>query len=282
MLEILEHLASRAFRTDSISAAALYRKIHREAPTILLDELDARVRRRDGAEDLRGVLNSGFKRGGKHTICVGDDHTDQDFSTFSPKVLAGIGRIWDTVMSRSIPIRLTRASPSELMSLRKIRGDRIAGELEEYRRRAARWAIDHVDALRDRDPATAAKLDARQCDVWRPLFAIAEEAGGTWPERARTAALALHGAVDDEGDDGILILSDLRDIYARHPYGSGVFTKTILNELAQREDRPWSEYRDGKPLTATGLVPYSAGSTFGRKTCASSQAKRVGRQGISP
>ena len=62
---------------------------------MLLDELDAQLRS-DAGESLRKVLNTGFARTGKITICVGDAHEDKDFATFCPKVLAGIGRVWDT------------------------------------------------------------------------------------------------------------------------------------------------------------------------------------------
>src|SRR5688572_22019328 len=120
-LDLLQQLAFRAIKSDGYTAAALYRRIDQWSPTMLLDELDTRLRG-DGGEALRGVLNSGFQKGGKVTICVGDNHEARDFKTYCPKVLAGIGRPWDTVTSRSIPIRMERAQRSELQGKRKIRG----------------------------------------------------------------------------------------------------------------------------------------------------------------
>ncbi|HEX8944811.1 MAG TPA: hypothetical protein VF785_16845, partial [Gemmatimonadaceae bacterium] len=94
LLELLAQLAHRAQLTGGITAAALYRRIDRLRPTMLLDELDAQLRS-DAGESLRRVLNTGFARSGKMTICIGDAHEDKDFATFCPKVLAGIGRLWD-------------------------------------------------------------------------------------------------------------------------------------------------------------------------------------------
>ena len=37
-------------------------------------------------------------------------------------------------------------------------------------------------------------IEDRNADVWEPLLAIAEAAGGDWPQRAREAAIALVGA----------------------------------------------------------------------------------------
>jgi hypothetical protein len=36
--------------------------------------------------------------------------------------------------------------------------------------------------------------------------------------------------------------------------GNAIFTERILAELVQRDDRPWSEYRHEKPITARGVA----------------------------
>ena len=81
LLDMLRHLAYRCEKTDSITKAALYRFIEKHHPTLLLDELDTMFRG-DHGEGIRGVLNSGFERGGKVIICVGDDAEPSLFSTF--------------------------------------------------------------------------------------------------------------------------------------------------------------------------------------------------------
>lgn len=253
LLDLLLHVAHRAQLTGGITASALYRRIDRHAPTMLLDELDTRLRG-DAGESLRGVLNTGFHRSGKVTICVGDDHQDKDFSTFSPKVLAGIGRVWDTVTSRSIPLRLARATKEQLAGLKKIRGDRISDACAVYRQQLLRFADDVREMLRGQghDPVTPEQLGARQSDVWRPLLAIADAAGGRWAEAARAAALALHGVAEEEGDYGLLLLADVRDLF-EHYGRDRLPTAVIIEALVQREDRPWPEYKDGRPISAAGL-----------------------------
>lgn len=252
-LELLSCLTYRAQLTGGITAAALYRRIDRTAPTVLLDELDTRLRS-EGGENLRGVLNTGFHRSGKVTICVGDAHEDKDFKTFCAKALAGIGRPWDTVVSRSIPIRLERAPAARLAQLGKIRGDRIGAECEPYRRQAQRWATDVIEELRETEPAVPSELGARQADVWRPLFAIAEVAGGEWPERARRAALGIYGAEGDEADSSLLLLEDVRDLFASRGNPGALFSATIVEELSTLEHRPWPEYRHGQPLTKNAMA----------------------------
>jgi hypothetical protein len=50
-------------------------------------------------------------------------------------------------------------------------------------------------------------------DNWRALLAIAEVAGGHWPERARTAAVALASGNDDDTSDGATLLADIKAIF---------------------------------------------------------------------
>jgi len=53
------------------------------------------------------------------------------------------------------------------------------------------WAVDNIATLAAARPELPDELGDRAQDVWEPLLAIAELAGGDWPERARTAAVAL-------------------------------------------------------------------------------------------
>ena len=263
LLDILEPLVHRPRRSDGMTAAALYRSIDRDIPTILLDELDTRLGG-DGGENLRGVLNSGFKAGNVYTICVGDSHEVRDFKTFCPKVLAGIGRPWDTVVSRSIPVRLQRATKSERTRLRKVTGATIHAQFATYRRQCVRWAIDHREELTDhRSPDVPEALSARQADIWRPLFAIADLIGDRWPARARVAAQQLHGVVEEEGDYGLLLLEDIRTYYAEL-VTDRLRSMELAAYLSTLEHRPWPEMPNGKPLSPRAL------------------AKLLGRFGIKP
>ena len=99
---------------------------------------------KETAENIRGILNSGFEPEGVYTRCVGKDFAVKDFPTFWPKCLAGIGELWDTVSDRSITIEMRR-----MLSEETIEPDRklavktaaapIKTRLEEW---AARGAAD--------------------------------------------------------------------------------------------------------------------------------------------
>jgi hypothetical protein len=126
--------------------------------------------------------------------------------------------------------------------------------LRELRRRAARWAADHLATLRAADPAMPGELDDRAADNWRPLLAIADLAGGEWPESARRAALALSGSGSEPPDSAReQLLADIRESFDERGPGR-LLTEDLLQDLRAREDRPWGEWRGGYPLSAVQLA----------------------------
>jgi putative DNA primase/helicase len=107
---------------------------------------------------------------------------------------------------------------------------------------AARWAADHHDAILSADPEVPEALSDRAADIWTPLLAIADLAGGEWPARARHAALALSadGVVEDESL-GAMLLFDLQG-FLRGRTDSAFSTRTIIDHLVTLEERPWPSY----------------------------------------
>jgi hypothetical protein len=83
-------------------------------------------------------------------------------------------------------VNLKRRLKSEPIT--RFRSDRTP-HLDTLARKIARWAKDHADALRNADPTMPAGVFNREADNLLPLFAIADEAGGAWGERAREAAV---------------------------------------------------------------------------------------------
>jgi len=91
----------------------------------------------------------------------------------------------------------------------------------------------------------------RDADVWEGLLVVADAAGGTWPERARAAAVALVTEAKDSSPSlGVRLLSDLRDVFGA---ADNLATTTILDKLHQIDEAPWGDMR-GKPLNDAGLA----------------------------
>ena len=224
------------------------------SPALLVDEADTFLAE---ADELRGVLNSGHRKGGQVVRTVGDDHEPRAFSTFAAVAIAIIGKLPDTLADRSITVDLKRRMPSEAVA--SFRFDRVA-HLDVLARQAARWAQDHAGTIAAADPEMPG-IHNREADNWAPLFAIADVAGGGWPERARAAAAASHVAAgDDEASRTELLLGDIRDIFAKREENKvepvdRIPSADLVAALVATEGRPWAELgRNRKPLTANGLA----------------------------
>jgi putative DNA primase/helicase len=256
LLMLIGELCERPVPSANITAAALFRTIEQVQPTILIDEADAFAK---DDNELRGVLNAGFMKGGQVIRTVGDSHDIAVFSCWSPAAFATIGKLWSTLEDRSISITLQRRQKSEKIA--KLQAHQL-GQFAGAAGRAARWAVDHTDQVAMGDPETPATLNDRAGDCWRILLAIADLCGGPWPARARAAALELSGSNDDAETTGIQLLTDLRELFDPaatdddpDPEPKDVlFTTEIVAALAQREDRRWPEYKGGKPITGRQIA----------------------------
>jgi putative DNA primase/helicase len=245
LLRFLAMLVQRPLPAANITPAAVFRVIEKFKPTLLIDEFETFVNER---EELRGVLNSSHERQFAFVLrCVGEDREATRFSTWAAKAVALNGRMHPTLEDRSIVIELTRKMPGEKV----VKLPRYADALEDLRRMCARWAADNIEALRIASPASQAGLNDRANDNWAPLFAVADLCGEKWSCAARQAALAFSGADDDE-TLGIMLLEDLRGLFHANK-AIRLATHLIIERLIELDDRPWSEFHRGKPITPHGL-----------------------------
>jgi len=244
LLDVLVCLVRRPLSTANATASAIFRTIEMVRPTLLIDEGDTFL---GVAEELRGILNSGHRRGGAVLRTVGDHHEPRLFATWSACAIAMIGRLPATLLDRSIAIELQRRLATE--RIEPFRLDRT-GHLDPLARMAARWASDYCDRVRNIDPEMPSGLHNRAADNWRPLLAIADLVGGEWPERAR-AAIRSPGTEDDT--TRVMLLADIRSVFAGRTIDR-LPSADLVEALVAMEDRPWAEWRQGKPLTQNGLA----------------------------
>ncbi|MEU9185394.1 DUF3631 domain-containing protein [Streptomyces sp. NPDC048484] len=247
-LEVVETLVPRPMVAVNASAAALFRSVSGPdgRPTILFDEIDTVFGPKAGDnEELRGFLNAGHRRTGVTYRCVGDSQTVTPFPSYTAVAVAGLGSLPDTILTRSIIIRMRRRARNEKVEpfrarLHEQEGTALRDRLATWAEQARGWVLGAWPEMPD-------GVTDRPADVWEPLLAIADAAGGDWPRRAREACLALVKAAQytDKHSLGIRLLTDLRDHVLigidRLP------TIAILDRLNALDDAPWADL-NGKPL----------------------------------
>ena len=243
-LDVMACMTPRPVRTENLNAPTLFRIVAQYSPVLLLDEVDAYLNQ---AEDLRGLLNAGHKRGACAYRCEGEGNAVKAFKAFAPAVLAGIGRLPGTLHDRSIVIRLVKALPGEIAARFDSRHTEVETELG---RKMARWGKDNAEALKTCDPKMPETAYNRLADNWRPLFAIAELAGGNWKERVLACFHHLTAAAEqDEKGTGVMLLRDIEKIF-RSAAVEVLRSKDLVGLLCALPESPWLEAnRNGGPIT---------------------------------
>ncbi len=245
--DVLAELVPRPLPTENLTPAVMFRLIESHQPTILADEYDAWIR---DNEELRGLLNAGYRRGSSAYRCQGDGHEVRRFNVFSPAVLCGIGSLPGTLSDRGITIRMKRAKRGEVAA----RFDSRHLEYErELQRKLKRFCDDCRVQLETCDPVLPAAAYNRVADNWRPLFAVTEVAGGDWPQGAVSAFAKLALNHDDEDSIATMMLADIRELLNEID-SERIFSRVLVESLCAMTDRPWLESNRGRPINERWLA----------------------------
>jgi len=255
VLEVLDSCVNQPWFTMRTTAAALVRKLDSDKPVLLLDENDQAFKGdKDYAAALTQVLNAGHRKGGKATLCAGkgSDIKTADFNIFGPKILAGIGKLPDTVVDRSVVIALQRKTPSE--KVERFRRRLISADAAGIRERLRDWVTPKLrEQLISVFPALPDALSDRQQDVAEPLLAVADCAGPEWGESARAYLVELFaGAASKDDSVGIRLLTDIRSAFDETKCNR-LSSKELITLLVAMEASPWAESEYGKPITPTAI-----------------------------
>lgn len=256
-MEVVAKLSHEPLIAANATVPAIFRSLDNPR-TLFLDEADTIFGTKTKAEqneDLRGLLNAGFQRGTPVIRTVGPTHVPTEFQVFAPACLAAIGRLPDTIADRAVNIRLRRRKPSE--TVEQYRTKRNDPELEQVRQQLSDAIEQHLNALGHAEPTTP--LEDRAADLWEPLLAVADAAGGTWPERARAAAQHLTKQAleeDHEQSEGIDLLTDVAQVL-EWLKGDFIPTTDLIQRLKSIEESPWREIDLSPRKLATLLKPYS-------------------------
>jgi Protein of unknown function (DUF3631)/Bifunctional DNA primase/polymerase, N-terminal len=247
-LEVSELLVPRPVEAVNTTPAYLFRKVSDQAglPTILYDEIDTLFgpKAKDN-EEIRGMLNAGHRRGAVAGRCVvrGKVVETEELPAYCALALAGLGGLPDTLLTRSVVVRMKRRAPDE-----KVEPFRRRVHLKDgnaLRDQLAAWGTSAVEDLGGKWPEMPAGVEDRDADVWEALLAIADAAGGVWPAKARAASVALVADAKAATPSlGIRLLADIRAVWDAT---DAMHTETLLDALNKLDEAPWGDLR-GKPL----------------------------------
>jgi putative DNA primase/helicase len=179
---------------------------------------------------------------------LGDDDGTKlvKFSCWCPKAIAAIGRLPEALADRCLVIRMQRKTPNEACErLRSL-------EAMALRRRCARFVKDEGAKIACARPVIPVELNDRAADIWEPLLALAELAGGEWPERGRQAAVGLTASTEEANPIGSLLF-DIFYLFTVYKT-ERIFSRELARGLDSFSDRPWMEMKRGKEMSELWLA----------------------------
>jgi hypothetical protein len=232
LLALLELLVAEPYRTDDVTAAAIYHQLDcRPKTTLLIDEADNLGL--PGNRVLRSLFNSGHRRGGGISRFAHGE--SRKFPTFAPLAVAAIGMLPLPLMHRAAAvISMHRHAPSR--NAQQIQAlDENDPIFPDAREQIKRWAATCSLA---RDPEIPFPLSNRLADNWRVLLAIADDL--RHGDEARSAAIEACANRLDE-DPGVLLLIDIRRVFTAR--GIDRFSSsTLVEALLELDEGIWSEW----------------------------------------
>jgi len=266
LLFLMGKLVKKPITASGISPAALFRSIEKWQPCLLIDEADAFMK---DNEEIRLLLNSGHTRDAAYIIrTVGDNHEPAKFNTWGAKVVCGISahKLADTLTDRAVLLELRRKLEHESVERLRYAGTDL---FEELTAKLARFSDDYRETIRAARPNLPPSLNDRAQDNWEPLLAIADVAGGAWPDKARKAALKISGTDAPAMSTSTELLHDIKEVFELKQI-ERISTTNLILELCSDDERPWKTYNRGNPISPRQI------STRLKEYCIHSRDVRIG------
>lgn len=177
VMRVLQPLAFNMITTSDPTGPSMFRLIHQTSCTVGIDEAERYHNPKDpGMQQIRQLLNSGYKQGMPAIRVTGDDLKPQAFDVYSPKILAAIAGLEDILASRCIAIPMRRTTHKMPSFPPDFDGAALRHQLYTL-------TLTHFQAVYRNyfDRPELHKLHNRSGELWSPLVALAaffEEQGG--------------------------------------------------------------------------------------------------------
>ncbi|MBN8590555.1 MAG: toprim domain-containing protein [Anaerolineae bacterium] len=198
VMRVMQPLAFNMVTTSDPTGPSMFRLIHYTSCTVGIDEAERYHNPKDpGMQQIRQLLNSGYKQGMPAIRLIGEDMKPQAFDVYSPKILAAIMGMEDILASRCIAIPMRRTDKKMPSFPPDFDGAAIRHLLYTL-------ALTHFHTVQVNysDRPALHTLHNRSGELWSPLVALAaffEEQGGV---QGLLEAIATAAETDEQISEG--------------------------------------------------------------------------------
>lgn len=257
VLQLVKRMTPNALDAIDMTPAVMYRSIERGA-TLLIDEADT-IWGKGGSgsshTQRRAVINAGHHVDGSVMRPQGQDEVRQ-FGVFGPMALAGIGRLPETIATRSVEIVMRKRKPGD-PTVKPFRLKFASDDLAKAYEACELWAAFALKPLRASMPELP--VADRAADVWEPLVAIADLTHDEeWSKRARKACKRLTQEANDKPVTiGVRLLQSIRAAFGKDEI---LATPELMERLYSEDESPWERGQFSSRDMARILAEYGVSS----------------------
>jgi hypothetical protein len=172
LMEILVPICFNGDLSTDSTAAAQCEEIHNNASTIFQDEVENMTSGRSNL-NMR-ILKSGFSKSGRI------NRKGRFYSTYSPKMFAGINSIDDVLADRMITIPMIKKLPAESIKYYHLNEETKkwqSGIVDSLYLFGLKYS-NKISDIYENGLSTHAHLENRAWDIWAPILALAKAIDG--------------------------------------------------------------------------------------------------------
>lgn len=180
LMEVADLIAFNGDMASNVTEASIYRDVDCNSITMFLDEVEKLGKKdSDTHGALMSILNTGFASSGfvKRAVGTPDNYRIYRYSSYSPKMIAGIKKISDVVQDRTVKVKMLKKKKTEKVKRFKstkklqsiittIRDDLYISGLQ-YCKVFSDIYNYHYEEIPGLD-----HLENRELDIWEPIFTI--------------------------------------------------------------------------------------------------------------
>lgn len=263
----------------SITEAALFRRISKQLPTLIIDEYHRTINNSSSGNALVSILEAGYDRGG--TVPRTEKRKDKkgndefyvvDYPVYCPKVLATRKPV--EADEKGIKIILTKLINDKKYSKRKkdLSDD---PSFSLVRKRLVQWAVLNqngvLGAYHEIEPTD--QLNGREFNVWLPILAICKIAfPGRYDELLNYAEETISRGRSNTYEKENRVLRALNSMYAKDSLNDGnkklevpsykVTNKEIYQELVELENEGMHHNAIKSAMENLKLAGWSSGGQY--------------------
>lgn len=176
VMEVILPLAFNTVMAVNHSEASVFRLVDVDGATLLIDEFEKL--KKDNQQGIMTLLNSGFNA--EATVVRNERQRDSfkpiSFSSYSPKMFAGIDDISDVLMDRCIKIKILK-KPKEVKIERYKIDNKLSEFLKDLRDELYISGLQYASSIKkiydSNNIELPNELSDREKDIWEVLFSIA-------------------------------------------------------------------------------------------------------------